>query len=280
MTCVVQVSIPEAAYDSSSTDCELKSGPWEQAIKGEWSLEFVPSDGMCGWFSLLLASGRVSFTQQYIKKGESGLLNWQPKALEELASLLEGVRSLLDGAIKDPTTQQSVHLLQGFYVGTELQMDDARNASTAIRQAADYVRTQEKVPLMGAENAQDAWLGGQFMNIAAAYLGRYLVIIQEHNYELVATEHPVHFNMYVPIALQGYSSHLWDEAAIIPGTLYKRLDQLRQAVIDAQRQSNLFKEPLLLHYKENGKHYQYYKRIGVTQERTTGGKSSCMIHVA
>ena len=280
MTCVVQVSIPEDAYDSSTTGCELKSGPWEQAIKGEWSLQQVPCDGMCGWFSLLLASGRISYTREYIQIGESGLKTWQPAALVELASLLEAVCSLLDGAIKDPTTQQSVHLLQGFYAGTELEMDDARNASTAIRQAADYVRTEKKVPPMGPGNADHAWLGLHFMNIAAAYLGHFIVMIQESNYALVATEHPVYFNMYVPIALQGYSSHLWDEFVIIPGTLYKRLDQLREAVIDAQRKLCVFKEPLLLHYKENGKHYQYYKRIGATQERTIGGKSTCMIHVA
>ena len=85
-------------------------------IKGEWSLEYVPSDGMCGWFSLLLASGRVSFTQQYISHGENGMFKWLPEALQELAMLMEGVGNFPDGAVNDPTATQSGHLLQGFYL--------------------------------------------------------------------------------------------------------------------------------------------------------------------
>ena len=156
----------------------------------------------------MLASGRVAFTQQCITRAENNMHKWLPKALQELATLMEGAGSLLDWAIKDPTTTQSGHLLQGFYVGLELQMEEAKKASKAIGDAVEFIRTNMQVPSMGAANAQEAWLGVEFLNIAACILAMLCCNDSRNQLCLNVEEHPLLFNMYAPIALQGYNSKL------------------------------------------------------------------------
>ena len=65
---VLQVVIPQRWLKelAEKGKANLSNSQWEEAArKGGWRVKDVPADGMCGWFSLLLATGRIHDSAQY-----------------------------------------------------------------------------------------------------------------------------------------------------------------------------------------------------------------------
>jgi len=243
----------------------LSNAQWEEATrKGGWVAKDVPADGMCGWFSLLLATGKIQDTAQY-RDPATG--SWTAESIAVLGGMFRGLCSLFKTYKKDKAMME--HMKCGM-PGMEMTVETA----TSLFQAAQAYTNQGSVPPM--EN-QQAWLSEVYMNMAAVYFGRIIVVATFMNQSPSEDQCDMYFSLFSPVPIPGYSS---TDTGGIPttGTHYPQLDDLRKAVEDVMGRITNCQPPVCLVFYIRNKHYGYYMPrptkvvINMGTAKSNGGK--------
>ena len=230
---------------------------WEEFAAKHWQFVDVCADGMCGWFSILLATGRIQDTAE--TRNPASPFVWKEEGYKILRSALDGVAKLLkDSAVGFGDDQESgtlpSHVLAGFD-GEDLQ--GKAEQATAMAEKLEVVtrpRCSERSTELYAD--KDAWFSDRYGNSAAVYFKVPIVFVAAND---ICKNVPgalaaqVYFQLFLPVPTEQYSC----DEGMYGGKRFATFNEV-VTVLDEVQRSVAIAEPVFLHLSLAGWHFSPY----------------------